>query len=325
MVTVDLNKMLVFLMVQTPYGTDGDNDVRRLKLQLQAQEQYLSQLQQRVANQSSKIEELNNKIDELHLVIQEKDNQIANYSKRIEEERYWKEQDSQARDERENELKKKIRQQELEIDRLKKEQRLQSRNTQTPKLEPVKSNEIEQYIETLIAYYSKPTKDEFIKALHSLIKYSTSNGTPSQRILGSLMKAKLPKKAEDFSSELNLDRNTIERELFNLEKKGLIKKIGKGYSVITSSFVEATDIKEDWASLSPKKILDNLKTIVTITGDKEQIIKAFDKARDSLMELGAISPLMRHSMSQQIERIKRYPLDIEETIGIIDEWIAKIS
>ncbi|MHA1303120.1 MAG: hypothetical protein ACTSQE_07180 [Candidatus Heimdallarchaeaceae archaeon] len=312
-------------MVQTPYGTDGDNDVRRLKLQLQAQEQYLSQLQQRVANQSSKIEELNNKIDELHLVIQEKDNQIANYSKRIEEERYWKEQDSQARDERENELKKKIRQQELEIDRLKKEQRLQSRNTQTPKLEPVKSNEIEQYIETLIAYYSKPTKDEFIKALHSLIKYSTSNGTPSQRILGSLMKAKLPKKAEDFSSELNLDRNTIERELFNLEKKGLIKKIGKGYSVITSSFVEATDIKEDWASLSPKKILDNLKTIVTITGDKEQIIKAFDKARDSLMELGAISPLMRHSMSQQIERIKRYPLDIEETIGIIDEWIAKIS
>jgi len=314
-------------VVRTPYGEngEGDNDVRRMKLQMQAQEQYMSQLQQRISHQSNMIENLNAEIAKLKQVIQQKDEEIERYSKRMEEERYWKEQDAQARNERENELKLKIRDLEIEIDRLKKETFTKPKEEESFTPVHIETEEIDRLLEELVTYYSKPTDDKFVNALTSLVQYCKKNGTVSQRILGVLSNSNLPKNAETLANELGVEKRKIDQLMFNLEKKGLIKQIGEGYALVTSSLVQATKIEEDWESVEPKKVFDNLKTIVTVSRDKEQIIKAFDKARDALMEAGALSPFMRHKMSQLIEKMRRKPIDVEEIIGIIEEWKEEIT
>ncbi len=312
-------------MVQTPYGDniDGSNDARKLKLQLQAQEQYMSQLQQKIANQSNAIEQLQEKIKVLEEELKRKEEEIANYSKRLQEERYWKEEDAKARDERERELKQLLRQREVEIDQLK------QANIRQPKFEKEKSfspssNQLETYVSTLLAYYAKPTSDDFVNALNNLIKFSMRNGTVAQKILGTLHKAPLPKAVNEIATAINESVNDVDRELFNLEKKGLVKKVGNAYVSITSDYAEATNLEQqDWEALNPKDILKQLKTIVMVSSDKDQVLKAFNKARDTLMETGALTPLMTHAMSRQIDKIRRYPLDTEELIKSIDEWLGK--
>lgn len=317
----------VTFVVRTPYGADGEeeNDVRRMKLQMQAQEQYMSQLQQRISHQSNMIENLNAEIAKLKQVIQQKDEEIERYSKRMEEERYWKEQDAQARDERENELKLKIRNLEIEIDRLKKETFGKPKESESFTPVHIETGEIENFLEELVTYYSKPTDDKFVTALTSLVQYCKKNGTASQRILGILSSSTLPKNSESLANKLGVEKKKIDQLLFNLERKGLIKQIGEGYALITSSLVQETNIEEDWENVEPMKVFDNLKTIVTVSRDKEQIIKAFDKARDALMEASVLSPFMRHNMSQLIEKMRRKPIDVEEILKTIDEWKEKLT
>ena len=94
-------------MVFNPYDSDDSNDdPRKAKLREQAQKEFITQLQQRIAVQSSKIEELEAHIQKLNIVIREKDQELANYSKRVEEERIYFEKDKKARSDREHELQK---------------------------------------------------------------------------------------------------------------------------------------------------------------------------------------------------------------------------
>ena len=80
----------------------------------------------------------------------------------------------------------------------------------------------------------------------SVVQYCKTKGTEEQRILGFLLNKDMPVSDDVFSAELGIDINAIKRALMYLEQSGYVKKIGRGYTSVTSSFAEATDMDKDW-------------------------------------------------------------------------------
>ena len=313
-------------MVFNPYDSDDSNDdPRKAKLREQAQKEFISQLQQRIAVQSAKIEELDADIQKLNLVITDKDQELTNYSTRVEEERMFFEKDKKARSDREHELQNNVQQLELEIEKLKQEpsapvQSIAATIESTPQVQPTISDKTNDFIALLIAYFKKPTNDVFVLALRDLIEYSGKEGTIDQKILGLLLKAEKPLSEEHIIQELILNPNSINRAIFRLLQKENIKKVGQGYVVSSSDFAEMTDVTQDWKSLPPGQIYENLLSVIYVGSDREDLVTSFTKARDALMESGALTTLKTHEISQLIERIKKYPIESQELIDIIQKW-----
>lgn len=313
-------------MVFNPYDSeDSNDDPRKAKLREQAQKEFIAQLQQRIAVQSAKIEELNGDIQKLNIVITEKDQELANYSKRVEEERIFFEKDKKARSDRERELQKTVQQLELEIEKLKQAEPTPVQSIaatiESPSQVPVAvMDTTNDLVAKLMAYFKKPTNDAFVLSLRDLIEYSGKEGTVDQKILGLLLKAEKPISEEVITQELNLDLNQINRALFRLLQKENIKKVGQGYVVSSSDFAEMTDVTQDWKSLPPEHIYENLLSVVYVGSDREDIVTSFTKARDALMESGALTTLKTHEMSQTIEKIKKYPIETQELINLIQKW-----
>ncbi|NPD88499.1 MAG: hypothetical protein HGN29_07235 [Asgard group archaeon] len=313
-------------MVFNPYDSDDSNDdPRKAKLREQAQKEFINQLQQRIAVQSAKIEELNADIQKINVVITEKDQELANYSNRVEEERMFFEKDKKARSDREHELQKTVQQLELEIEKLKQAtpapvQSIAESIESTPQVEPIISDKTNDIIAKLMAYFKKPTNDAFVLSLRDLIEYSGKEGTIDQKILGLLLKAEKPLSEEHIIQQLILDPNQINRAIFRLLQKENIKKVGQGYVVSSSDFAEMTDVTQDWKSLPPEQIYENLLSVVYVGSDREDLVTSFTKARDALMENGALTTLKTHEISQLIERIKKYPLESQELVDIIQKW-----
>ena len=307
-------------MVHTPYGADeAETDARKLKLQLQAQGQFISQLQQRVAKQSMTIEELQSQIQQLKQVIAEKDAELGQYSKRLEEERKYWEEDKKARTNRERELIKTIKEKEMEIRRLQEiidNFQRKSTNQSTMRID----QNVNKLLCILLAYSNKPTDTQFIDALRDLMSYIREHGTLEQKILGLLSKSDLPMSVDEISSHLRLDRNKVNIALQGLLREKLVKNIGKGYTVISSELISQSPREVDWSASSAKEILDQLSSMVFIAESNEELVLAFTKARDRLMELGALSPLTRHAMSQQINRIKSGNYDPAELQKLLKSW-----
>lgn len=313
-------------MVFNPYDSDDSNDdPRKAKLREQAQKEFISQLQQRIAVQSAKIEELDADIQKLNIVITDKDQELANYSNRVEEERVFFEKDKKARSDREHELQKNVQQLELEIEKIKQEppapvQSIAATIESTPPIQTAVSDETNDLIAKLMAYFKKPTNDIFVLSLRDLIEYSGKEGTVDQKILGLLLKAEKPLSEEHINQELILDPNQINRAIFRLLQKENIKKVGQGYVVSSSDFAEMTDVTQDWRSLPPEQIYENLLSIIYVGSDREDLVSSFTKARDALMESGALTTLKTHEISQLIERIKKHPIESQELIDVIQRW-----
>ena len=313
-------------MVFNPYDSDDSNDdPRKAKLREQAQKEFISQLQQRIAVQSAKIEELDADIQKLNTVITDKDQELANYSGRVEEERMFFEKDKKARSDREHELQKTVQQLELEIEKLKQAppapvQSIAATIESTPQVQPIISDKTNDLIALLMAHFKKPTNDAFVLSLRDLIEYSGKEGTVDQKILGLLLKAEKPLSEEHIIQQLILDPNSINRAIFRLLQKENIKKVGQGYVVSSSDFAEMTDVTQDWRSLPPERIYENLLSVIYVGSDREDLVTSFTKARDALMESGALSTLKIHEISQLIEKIKKYPIESQELIDIIQKW-----
>jgi hypothetical protein len=323
-------------MVFNPYDSDdSDDDPRKAKLREQAQKDFISQLQQRIAVQSAKIEELNDHIQKLNIVLKEKDQELANYSKRVEEERIFFEKDKKARSDREHELQKTVQQLELEIEKLKQEkatpvQPISAEIESTPTVQPTPQPSVQQtildkindFIAKLMANFKKPTNDAFVLALRDLIEYSGKKGTVDQQILGLLLKTEKPLSEEGIVQQLMIDPTQVNRAIFRLIQKEFIKKVGQGYVVSSSDFAEMTDVTQDWKSLPPERIYENLLSVVYVGSDREDLVTSFTKARDALMESGSLTTLKTHEMSQLIEKIKKYRVESQELIDIIQKWMS---
>ncbi|MCG3221939.1 MAG: hypothetical protein H7641_11220 [Candidatus Heimdallarchaeota archaeon] len=313
-------------MVFNPYDSeDSNDDPRKAKLREQAQKEFISQLQQRIAVQSAKIEELEADIQKVNIVITEKDQELVNYSNRVEEERMFFEKDKKARSDREHELQKNVQQLELEVEKLKQEppapvQSIAATIESTPPIQAAVSDKTNDLIAKLMAYFKRPTNDAFVLSLRDLIEYSGKEGTIDQKILGLLLKAEKPLTEEHIIQELILDPNQINRAVFRLIQKENIKKVGQGYVVSSSDFAEMTDVTQDWKSLPPEQIYENLLSVIYVGSDREDLVTSFTKARDALMESGALTTLKTHEISQLIERIKKYPIESQELIDIIQKW-----
>ncbi len=316
-------------MVFNPFDNeDSKDDSKKAKLRNQAQEQFIQQLQQRIAAQSSKIEELQVEISKLNQVIQNKDSELGIYSKKVEEERMFFEQDKKARDDREYELQKIVQQKEIE---LKKVQESAPTTTFTPPTPPVDSSvsdipeidlgPVNNYVDTLMAYYKKPTDDIFVTSLRDLVIHCSENGTPDQLILGILLKAEMPLTEEELKQKIRIEPQDISRAVFRLLQKNFIKKVGRGYAVVSSEFAEMTDISKNWGGLTPEQVYENLLSVVYVESDKDELVLAFTKARDALMEMGVLATSRRHEISQIIEKIKRHPFTNNELTETIKTWI----
>ncbi|MHA2256287.1 MAG: hypothetical protein ACXAAM_09455 [Candidatus Heimdallarchaeaceae archaeon] len=209
-------------MVFNPYDSDDSNDdPRKAKLREQAQKEFINQLQQRIAVQSAKIEELDADIQKLNIVITDKDQELANYSNRVEEERIFFEKDKKARSDREHELQKSVQQLELEIEKLKQApsapvQSIAATIESPPPTQAGVSDNTNDLIARLMAYFKKPTNDVFVLSLRDLIEYSGKEGTVDQKILGLLLKAEKPLFEEHIIQQLILDPNSINRAIFRL-------------------------------------------------------------------------------------------------------------
>jgi predicted transcriptional regulator len=317
-------------MVFNPYDSDDSNDdPRKAKLREQAQKEFIAQLQQRIAVQSSKIEELDDQIQKLNIVIKEKDQELANYSKRVEEERIFFEKDKKARSDREHELQKIVQQLELENEKLKQAPpaplqpvaaEIEAPPQVQPQVQPDVSDRTNDIISILMAYFMKPTNDIFVLSLKDLIEYSSKEGTIEQKILGLLLNAEKPISEESIVQQLILDPSQINRAIFRLLQKENIKKVGQGYVVASSDFAEMTDVTQDWKSLPPDQIYENLLSVVYVGSDREDLVTSFTKARDALMESGALTTSKTHEISQLIEKIKKYPIESQELIDTIQNW-----
>ena len=313
-------------MVHNPYDSeDTTDDPKKAKLRDQAQQQFITQLQQRIANQTAEIEDLHQQISQVQQGTSLKDQELKEYSSRVEEERMWFERDKKARDDREYELQKLVQEKEVEIQKLKdasataQVQAMEVQSVQTQSLSIV-TTQINDYIEKLMAYFQKPTNENFVQALQDLIEYGGSEGTLDQKILGFLLKADMPKTESEIVQTLLAQPQEVSKAIFRLEQKENIKKVGRGYSVISSDFAEMAEITQNWKSLSPEQIFENLMSVVYVEADKQELIIAFTNARDALMEMGALSTIKTHEMSQTIERLKRHPIDKNELAELLQKW-----
>ncbi|MHA1667297.1 MAG: hypothetical protein ACTSUR_01465 [Candidatus Heimdallarchaeaceae archaeon] len=317
-------------MVYNPYDNESSkDDSRKAKLRDQAQQQFIAQLQQRIANQSNTIDNLNEEIQKLNAIILKKDQELEAYSKKVAEERLYFEEDKKARDSRERELQKKIQKLEIEIKKLQEENSYQpveestsshqptSDEQQDPHLSPIEVNE---FIERLLAYYKRPTKDEFVDSLQGLIAFCSEKGSIDQQILGVLLNSNLPMTLEKITESLNTDSAQVNRALFRLMQKELIKKIGTGYVLVSSEFAERADVSQDWGSLPPNQIFENLMSIAYAGGSSEELIEVFTRARDALMETAVLGTMKIHDISQTIEKIKRQTINTPDLIEKIKSW-----
>ncbi len=315
-------------MVFNPYDNDDSkDDPKKAKLRNQAQQDFISQLQQRIANQSNKIEELQMEISKLNEMLLVKNQEIENYSFKMQEEREFFEQDKKARSDREYELTKQLQKKDIELKKSQEESSASYPPTpastepeEKPQISEDKTSQVDNYLETLMAYYKKPTNDVFLNSLRDMIVHCSINGTVDQQILGSLLKAEKPLTEEELKQKLSKEPQQISRAIFRLEQKNHIKKVGRGYSAISSEFAEMTDISTNWKSLTDERIYENLLSVVYVESNNIELIKAFTKARDALMEMEALSTIKRHEMSQMIEKLKRHPFTSEELTNKILEW-----
>ena len=315
-------------MVFNPYDTeDSSDDPKKAKLRNQAQQEMIAQLQQRIAHQSNKIEELQVEISKLGDIINAKDQQIENYSFKMQEEREFFEQDKKARSDREYDLTKQLQQKDLEL----KKSLESSTDSYPPTPPPLEdkekeaipkddSSQLNNYVDSLMAYYKKPTNEVFVNSLRDMIKFCSANGTVDQQILGLLLKAEKPLTEDELKQRINEEPQQISRAIFRLEQKTLIKKVGRGFTTIASEFAEMTDISTNWGGLTVERIYENLLSVVYVESNPEELIVAFTKARDALMDMGALSTLKRHDMSQLLEKLKRYPISSQELSKKILEW-----
>ena len=311
-------------MVESPYGNDNlGEDPRKMKLQVQAQQQYISQLQQRIAAQSNKIEELMAQIQQLQNIIAEKDAEIEQYSQRLQEQRYYAEEEKKIRNEKEHILQKQLNEKEREIRQLK---QLLANVQEAPSVQSSSiDSELHKYIEKMITHYKRPTTEDFVQALRGLLQYCTKNGTLEQRVLGVLLNSKVPLTIEEIAQRLNEHEAKIKQAIVHLVQEENVKKIGRGYTFMSSELVQAAPDEIDWSSASPEEIFNNLSALIYVGAEQDEIINAFTSARDRLMEIGALSPLTRHAMSQQIEKMKRYPINVEELQALLEKWKNEIK
>ena len=316
------------MMVHNPFDDENSSDdSRKAKLRDQAQQQFIVQLQQRIANQSAKVEELEAQMLEINKIIDQKDSEIENYSKRLEEQRYYHEEDKKSRKDREHELTKLLQQKELEIKKLK-EAPNPPQVSSFPAQEAstsVVGNKVNELVEKIMAFYKKPTNDIFVHSLRDLVKHCSSQGTIEQQILGALINSEMPLIEENIIQQLNSDVPTISRALFRLVQQENVKKVGQGYVIVSSDFAEMTDVTRNWGSLTPEQIYENLLSVVYVGGSREELLDAFAKARDALMEMGALTTLVTHEMSQQVDRVKNYPIETQELVEIIQKWKSAIK
>lgn len=311
-------------MVETPYGSANGDDVRKIRLQLQAQQEYIQQLQQRIAAQSNKIEALEAQIQQLHAIIAQKDAEIEQYSQRLQEQRYYADEEKKVYGDKVHSLQKELNAKEKEIIQLKRLlTNLQSKEQTQPT--PTEDSTINQYLEKLISYYKKPTSEQFVKSLQNLIKYCTSEGTLPHRVLGVLIKSKTPLTIEEIAQQLNESAANVQRAINQLLRSENVKKLGQGYICMSSDLIDVAPDQVDWSSASAEEIFKNLSSLIFTGADKDELIEAFTAARDRLMEIGALSPLTRHAMSQQIDKMKRYPIDINEIQTLIEKWKSEIK
>jgi hypothetical protein len=319
-------------MVFNPYDNEeSKDDSKKAKLRTQAQEQFIQQLQQRIAAQSNKIEELQVEISKLNQIIQNKDSELEGYSKRVEEERMFFEQDKKARNDREYELQKMVQQKEIELQKLKENvpstsftpssPAVETGVSELPEIPEIDLGPVNDFVDTLMAYYKKPTDDVFVTSLRDLVIHCSEYGTPDQLILGILLKAEMPLTEDEIKQKIQIEPQDISRAVFRLLQKNFIKKVGRGYAVISSEFAEMTDISKNWGSLTPEQVYENLLSVVYVESDKDELIKAFTKARDALMEMGVLATSRRHEISQIIEKIKRHPFTNNELTETIKTWI----
>ncbi len=317
------------MMVFNPYDNDDSiDDPKKAKLRNQAQQDLITQLQKRIADQTYKIEQLQIEISKLNEIILSKNQEIENYSLRMQEAREFFEQDKKVRSDVEYDLKKQLQQKELELKKSHEAQSspsypptpilAQSEETATNQVEKV--SDVDQYVESLMAYYKKPTNEVFVNSLRDMIKYCSTNGTVDQQILGYLLKADKPLTDEELKQKLSVDPQQVSRALFRLSQKNHIKKVGRGFTVISSEFAEMTDISTNWGGLTTERIYENLLSVVYVESNPSELIVAFTKARDALMEMGALSTIKRHEMSQIIEKLKRHPITSDELKNMILKW-----
>ena len=312
-------------MVHNPFDTeDSLDDPRKAKLREQAQKEFIAQLQQRIANQTAALEDLQKQIVDLNKVIAQKDQELEGYSKRVEEERMYFEQDKKARSDREYELQNIVKEKEKEIEQLKKIQATPTTPAPIPELNVEKkadlSDPTNDYISKMMSFFKKPTNETFVNALTNLIEHSGDEGTDEQKILGVLLKNEMPQIDEDLIQKTNLDPQEVNRALFRLIQKENVKKVGKGYVIMSSDFAEMTDVSQNWGGLAPEQIFENLLSVVYVGSNREELIDAFTKARDALMEMGALTTNKRHELSQLLEKIKRHPIESQELINTIQQW-----
>ena len=96
-------------------------------------------------------------------------------------------------------------------------------------------------------------------------------------------------------------------------------------AIVSSDFAEMTDVTRNWGSLAPEQIYENLLSVVYVGGSREELLDAFAKARDALMEMGALSTLVTHEMSQHVDKIKKHPIETQELVEIIQKWKSAIK
>ncbi len=310
-------------MAQNPYGIDGDEtDLRRIKLQMQALNTQLQQLQHRISSQSSKIEELNEQIEELQQIIQKKDETIKEYKNALrEQENVYA--SAQKRFEQEKEgFFKKLKDKDQTINDLEIRQDAQLREFDQKRM---KKLEVNDYIDTLIAYYKKPTSEEFLDSLIALVKYCSDEGTPEQKVLGKIIQTNLPVKSDYILEQVAMDEGRVNHILETLKERNLIKKAGQGYLPLTSDFADVTTVSEEWADFSEIEAIKNLKSLIMVGTEHETLSEAFVRVRDLLMEKGLLAPMDLHRFSTIINNLKRRSMDPNELIEVVEQIESKIN
>ncbi|MHA1778978.1 MAG: hypothetical protein ACTSYN_05325, partial [Candidatus Heimdallarchaeaceae archaeon] len=196
-------------------------------------------------------------------------------------------------------------------------------------VQPIQSSsvdpELNMYIEKMITHYKRPTTEDFVQALRGLLQHCTKNGTLEQRILGILLNSKVPLTIDEIAQKLNEHETKIKQAIIHLVQNENVKKIGRGYTFMSSELVQAAPDEIDWSAATPEQIFSNLSALIYAGAEQDEIINAFVAARDRLMEIGALSPLTRHAMSQQIEKMKRYPINVEELQALLEKWKNEIK
>ena len=159
-------------------------------------------------------------------------------------------------------------------------------------------------------------------ALDALKEVLLEVGDPKYRILNMIL-AKKSMRVEEIASKLVIDMSEALKYIEALQVAGDIQIRDGNTILLAQKYLEVKVPKDEWRSMEPTDVFQELEEFVTKTDDNSSIVNAMETAVEIIEQKLARSGALIFQMRKTAEAWKKQAGDIEELQYTIKEWKAR--